>query len=158
MVQPYKAPAVRVLSFGSCLWCDAPLRAKKTKPPKYCGDACRKNHQRRDKLENLLESVVASYHRKQERYYKKEAVKAPKGRLCRTPKSRSEFDSAFGLCARPQQEVDSQLGVLSPEPIVFGRRYTSPVNPHAHPAPIGPRLKDGFFFKVETRRVRKVTA
>jgi hypothetical protein len=37
-------------------------------------------------------------------------------------------------------------------------RYVQPVNPHAYPAPIGPRLKDGFFIKVETRRVRKAVA
>jgi hypothetical protein len=38
------------------------------------------------------------------------------------------------------------------------RRYAQPVNPHAYPVSIGPRLKDGLFVKVETRRVRKATA
>jgi hypothetical protein len=53
-----------VLSFGACLYCGRPLRAKKTKPPKFCpGDACRRAYDRAEAKRlstSTMEALVAS--------------------------------------------------------------------------------------------------
>lgn len=56
-VCPVKNP-VRILSFGTCLNCGAPLRAKRTKPPKFCpGDRCRIAYSRLKASEKIVGKV-----------------------------------------------------------------------------------------------------
>lgn len=133
------------IHFGLCVWCEKPLRAKHTKPPKFCpGDACRKAFERHGKTMNLIDAVTESYHRQQRKKLKKEMAPASNGRLCRTPRSRSKFESATGVpCAFPKEQVDSNLGVVTQPPVPTKvlpefRTFTPET-----PLFIGPLLKNG---------------
>jgi hypothetical protein len=143
MAEPYEAPDTRVLSFARCLWCDQHLRAKRTKPPKFCGDACRKAFERSQDLNTFarrIERQLLKAHKKDLR----ELNKTDRGLRCRTPRSRSEFESAVGVpCTFPTEQVDSNLGILTPVPepcpVLPEFRTFTPETPLF----IGPLLKNG---------------